>query len=451
MFPSVAFVGLLLSFYLHKLCEATSLGPSEKQSACSFVYNNTLYVWGGAKVPGSSANFTSASLPLSTTNPIAWVVLSWNIPTFLANANQAIPAWPCVVSPTGILVVGGNNMFGYDLIANMYVRDNITGGNPFDVLSSRTNVQVVQVEDSLYVFGGYNNVTAAPQSDMYILNLTTWEWSVDAVNNPQSIPPNYDSPTLVYGGNGFIYRFGGSQNSSIGQAIYYSDIYRFDINARIWSLVTPNGGPLSGYDDATSVAYKGKVYIFDGGTNNWTSGVSDSGVAFTTEVMRLYDITSNSISLQTNYNFQYAAPGQLYPPTAVINDAMIVTGQNTPDIWNIWIYNLTIEDWTTTVAAGPYLPSHSEISKSTVSSSILLPPTLSPTLSAPSPSPTNLGVIIGPIVGGVVVIAVAAFFLIRHIRGKKSPKTNNTEQPIVVSEVYAPQTLYSHKPIVISE
>ncbi|RUS20688.1 hypothetical protein BC937DRAFT_94596 [Endogone sp. FLAS-F59071] len=433
MLPSILFANLLLvlSFYLLKLCEATSLGPGARHRACTTVYDNTLYVWGGIEdttVSPTYANFTSAYLPLSTGN-ITWVDLSWNIPSYLANPNQTISTWPCLVSPSGILLVGGNNMFGYDLVHNTYVQLNTTGVNPLASLSNRTNVRMVQVEDSFYVFGGYsgyglNTTAAVPQTDMYILNLTMWEWSVSSVNDPQSIPPNYDWPALA------------------GAAVYYSDIYKFDINAGNWSSVTPYGSVLSGYDDATPVVYKGKVYIFYGGTNDATPGVSDHGYSTYSNVIRLYDVASNTISAPTYSNIQNAPPAELYVSAALADDVVIVvSGQTTPSInvVGIWAYNVTVQDWTTTVAADPQFPSHFRISASTAPStapSTASSSSLSPTISSTPSNSTNVGVIVGPIVGGIVVIAVAAFFLIGYIKNtknKESPEPQPQDPPDITN------------------
>lgn len=95
------------------------------------------------------ANFTSTLLPQST-NQIIWTDLSWDIPSNLTSINQVIPTWPCAILPAGILVVGDVTTFGYDLIANTYVKLNITGDAPLALaaLSGRTNVRIVQVKGS---------------------------------------------------------------------------------------------------------------------------------------------------------------------------------------------------------------------------------------------------------------------------------------------------------------
>ncbi|RUP06753.1 hypothetical protein BC936DRAFT_140280 [Jimgerdemannia flammicorona] len=255
----------------------SGLGPGGRyEDACTVVYNNTLYVWGARLASRSYSNFTSTALPLSTSGPTIWTDLSWDIPSSLANKQKRIPTWPCVVSPNGILLVGGQNMFGYDLVANAYVSLNFTN-NPLSLVE-KFNVRVAQVEDSVYVFGGYNSTSlnasiAVPSNVVSVLNMTTWSWSMSNVTNSvSSIPPNYDRSSLIYGGNGFIYMFGGSQIYSNSSRFYYAAIYRFNIEIKTWSSCKPAGKWKIGFDSAVPVRFDGMIYLFHGGTNDMPPG-----------------------------------------------------------------------------------------------------------------------------------------------------------------------------------
>src|SRR4051794_38575914 len=96
---AIVFAGIVSLTCLLKPCLA-GLGPGARTGACTAVYNNTIYVWGG-QVNFPSANFTSTTLPISIGGSIVWNDLSWDIPPNLANNSTQIPTWPCVVSPDG--------------------------------------------------------------------------------------------------------------------------------------------------------------------------------------------------------------------------------------------------------------------------------------------------------------------------------------------------------------
>lgn len=226
-----------------------------------------MFVWGGGVFNETNPeypykNFTSTKFPLTTTN-VVWTDLSWDIPVALADNNTFIPISPCVISPSAILVVGGTNLFGYDIAAATYVPLNLTGANPLNILSTRTNVRSVNVKDSVYYFGGYSGsgLNQTAMTDYYVLNLTTWQWTSSTVQNPQSIPPNYDAASMAYVNNGGIYMLGGSQPLN-----YSTNVYKFDIDTQTWSFVQPSnpGGWTSGFDTTESFAYNNFIFTFEG-------------------------------------------------------------------------------------------------------------------------------------------------------------------------------------------
>ncbi|RUP48799.1 hypothetical protein BC936DRAFT_143962 [Jimgerdemannia flammicorona] len=417
---SITITTIALSFCF-LTCWGASLGPGTRWKSCSVVYNDTLYVWGGEQVTPGYPNFTSTTLPLSTTDRTVWTDLSWDIPAVLADKTTNIPVGPCVVSPSGILVVGGMDLFGFDLNAKAYVSLNLTGGNPLATLATRSNVRNVNVEDSVYYFGGYagqglNVTTAPPQPELFILNMTTWNWKSDSVAKTETIPPNYEGASLIYGDNGFIYMIGGA--AYVGNiSCYFSKIYMYNIEARTWATVTPSFSTwTNGITTSRLVTYNGTIYAFHGESNFVNSGKPGSGSAVV-NFTRAFDIQLNEASQQDiSRSQQYAPSASAFNTPGVFGDAVIFTsGINNSGIavTGIWVYNFTLQDWANSVAAGPYLPSLSPLNSTSVSS------TLSPSRGAGG---LNVGVIAGVIVAAVVVmiallcdIAGKATKLIAHV------------------------------------
>ncbi|RUS14488.1 hypothetical protein BC937DRAFT_93742, partial [Endogone sp. FLAS-F59071] len=242
------------------------LGPGNKSNTCNFAWRNRLYILGGSPDPNSynSANFTYTNFPIDTTSSIQWHDLIFNS---AANYNPAgewnLDAWPCLVSPSNIVVVGGYNMIGYDLVNNLWVPINATGDIPPPSLQSSTNVRFTNMADSFILFDGYtgSGLQAASYQNYFVFNTSTWIWKSGPVNLP---PPNYDSSQLAYAA-GLVYMIGGSVNTSIGHGVYYEDIYHFNLVTQAWTLTAH---PLDmGIDWPSAANWKDqKVFIFGGGT-----------------------------------------------------------------------------------------------------------------------------------------------------------------------------------------
>lgn len=242
------------------------LGPGNKSNTCNFTWRNRLYILGGSPDPDSynSANFTYTNFPIDTTSPINWYDLNFNS---AANDNPTgewnLDAWPCLVSPSNIIVVGGYNMIGYDLVNNWWVPINATGDIPPPALRSSTNVRFTNMADSFIIFDGYNGsgLHAFSYQSYYIFNTSTWTWKSGPVNLP---PPNYDSSQLAYAA-GLVYMIGGSVNTSIGQGVYYTDIYHFNLDTNAWTMTAHSLD--MGIDWPSVANWKDqKVFIFGGGT-----------------------------------------------------------------------------------------------------------------------------------------------------------------------------------------
>ncbi|RUS27763.1 hypothetical protein BC938DRAFT_482768 [Jimgerdemannia flammicorona] len=172
---------------------------------------------------------------------------------------------------------------------------------------------------------------------------------------------------------------------------------------------------------------------------------------------RAYDIQLNRVSQQDISHSQYAPNASVLNIPGVIGDAVVVNGT--------WIYNFTLQDWTNSVAAGPYLPSLLGPSNSTSPSSTLSKtPSQTPAPFNGAGSP-NISVIVGVIVAAVVVIAALAFYLLWLYRRRQprkyrvshynhsgsAPSLHNPDSVLQKpGSVMHKSELISHKPELIS-
>lgn len=186
---------------------------------------------------------------------------------------------PCVVTPNGTLIVGGNDFIGYDIKNDLWLGPlNLTGDvppiifRPCAMWGSCTE-RVVQVEDSLWIFEDFATKGALPGTDIYILNLTTFSWTTRQQQNPPTnpIPQELYFTALYYvpardiplSPDGVIFMVGGSMYPT-----YNTTIWMFNISLLTWSL-SPQTLPL-GVDNihlfyfpptTTMFAFPGKTWL----------------------------------------------------------------------------------------------------------------------------------------------------------------------------------------------
>ncbi|RUP44990.1 hypothetical protein BC936DRAFT_148758 [Jimgerdemannia flammicorona] len=245
--------------------QSSHTGP--RSQGCAFTYNNRFYILAGKDQSSTSGLFMSTSFPIDLTysQPI-WANNSINY--FFANmdsqlqANKGLYIRPCVVTPNGTLIVGGNNYIGYDIYNDRWLGTLALSGtyppSPGAILgcdwSSTCSQRIVTVDDSLWIFQDFNSSTpvliAAP-TGIYVLNLTTFTWSsrtalVNAAAGTPVLPPQLFRPTLIYVSAahlanitnttraGVIFVIGGDAPVNITEAISTNTIWIFDIASSLW-------------------------------------------------------------------------------------------------------------------------------------------------------------------------------------------------------------------------
>lgn len=214
--------------------------------------------------------FTNFPLQLSQ-GSINWGVASIN--DLFANmpvqsvTTQNSYLRPCVVTPNGTLLVGGNSFYAYDIYYDRWLGTlNTTGTNPSALISCAYSTsctqRIVTVEDSLWIFGDVTDLSQPPSTNIYILNLTSYSWSTRQVlsNATTNLPPNMKSPSLAYVSavqlanvtksttGGVIFLIGGDDSGSVANGTTAtSTIWMFDIAGSMWhlsksSLIEPRTG-----------------------------------------------------------------------------------------------------------------------------------------------------------------------------------------------------------------
>ncbi|RUP45330.1 hypothetical protein BC936DRAFT_148307, partial [Jimgerdemannia flammicorona] len=326
-------------------------GP--RSQGCAFTYNNRFYILGGKDETSTSSLFVSTPFPIDlTSSQPVWANQSINY--LFANMESQDPTtkWlyirPCVVTPNGTLIVGGNDYIGYDIYNDRWLGAlALSGTYPTSPAilgcswSSTCSQRIVTVDDSLWIFQDIDSPTpaliAAP-TKIYVLNLTTFTWSsrtalVNAAAGAPVLPPQLFRPTLIYvsaahlasitntTSAGVIFVIGGDvlDNSILNNATI-NTIWIFDIASSLWFLHPANlTEPL---EDCHAFFYppKNRLIVYPGGTMNLTdTSVSVKG----SNTLQLLDLKADpsmplgigiTASNQTGGQDQ---PGWLYDTSTV--------------------------------------------------------------------------------------------------------------------------------------
>lgn len=237
---SACLPSLLLPLCVH-------LGP--RSDACAFTYNNRLYILGGDGAANASSDpFAYTNFPLDLSQPVVWHTATPNNSIINPALNTTLLAnylRPCVVTTNGTLLVGGNDLIGYDIMNDKWLGPMNFGGITATLFQlyddwDSSYERVVKVNDSLWVFEDFANSTATPGSNIYILNLTTFTWTTN--QQVGVIPAAILHTALCYvpAGNGMnetIFMLGGGYLTSPPISVQYSqNIWMFDLNTYKWTL-----------------------------------------------------------------------------------------------------------------------------------------------------------------------------------------------------------------------
>lgn len=272
---------------------ASCLSSGPRSFGCAFSYKNRFYILGGDGLNGTlNDSFAYTEFPLDlTSGPPVWHTVTANQTFFLppANRNTGVLAGylePCVVTPNGTLIVGGNDLIGYD-IANDRWLGPLAGGAPTTPLFYPKDSwgsgfeRVVRVEDSLWIFEDVVSATAVPAPLISVLNLTTFTWArkLQGSANRSFVPiPQpvgntslyYVSPSMWnFTTFGLILMLGGQGPNASSTATYCSscnsNIWIFDLEYEVW-ITEPSLSLASPIDGAQAFFYPptGLLYIFPG-------------------------------------------------------------------------------------------------------------------------------------------------------------------------------------------
>ncbi|RUP44991.1 hypothetical protein BC936DRAFT_148759 [Jimgerdemannia flammicorona] len=261
---------VLLLLLLVPFIIADLAGP--RSQSCAFTYNNRFYILAGKDKNSSASLFVSTSFPIDLTysQPV-WANHSINY--LFANMESRDPTTqglyirPCVVTPNGTLIVGGNDYIGYDICNDRWLGTLALSGTyptPPAILgcpwSSICSQRIVTVDDSLWIFHDFDSPTPALQAaprEIYVLNLTTFTWSsrtalVNTAAGAPVLPPYLLRPTLIYvsaahlanftntTSAGVIFVIGGDAPVNITDAFTTNTIWIFDIASSLWFLHPAN-------------------------------------------------------------------------------------------------------------------------------------------------------------------------------------------------------------------
>ena len=147
----------------------------------------------------------------------------------------------------------------YDSDKNSWKQCITTGDIPDHVCGSRTTV----INDSIYLFGGHNNVNKQYSNDIYNLNLDTLQWNVIETTGEKPSQRHFHVQWCTT--TGFIV-FGGSD----GGGRSFNDTFHFNINTMKWTQPAITGTPPT-RRYASSFSQRGyeEGYLFGGSGNNF--------------------------------------------------------------------------------------------------------------------------------------------------------------------------------------
>ncbi|MEQ8221178.1 MAG: kelch repeat-containing protein [Candidatus Eremiobacterota bacterium] len=193
--------------------------------------------------------------------------------------------------------------------------------------SERYGHTMVSINGTVYMFGGYDNVTLPPS----VYN-DLWQWSSGSNQFsqilPTTAPPSvrYNHTAVVYQGKMYIY-------GGMGEFLtIYSDLWMYDPLLNSWQEITPSGTKPSG-----------KVYHIAGvaGDKMIIAGGYNSGETW------IYDFTGNSWSRKTDFPEDYTLIARA-PCTVYNNKFYVFTSPGN----TLYVYDPALDTWTQKTATG---------------------------------------------------------------------------------------------------
>ncbi|CAG2112598.1 unnamed protein product [Medioppia subpectinata] len=154
-----------------------------------------------------------------------------------------------------------------------------------DLPFQRYGHSVVANGDLVYLWGGRNDVYA--DHTLYCFDTNTGEW-LERPKVTGSIPGARDGHTAV-AINNKMYIFGGYEELT---ERFSNDIYCLDLTTYVWTYVNASGTPPSWRDFHSAVAYEDKMFVFGGRSDR--SGPSHSQQEIYCNVIMYFNTTTNN-------------------------------------------------------------------------------------------------------------------------------------------------------------
>ena len=155
-----------------------------------------------------------------------------------------------------------NTLYCFDTISRQWLsRPSVSGSIP----GARDGHTAVVINNQMYIFGGYEELTERFSNDIYVLDLKTFVWKYLSV---RGTPPSWRDFHSAVAFNNKMFVFGGRSDRSgpnhSQQELYCNLIMFFDTTTNTWVKPETNGTPPKGRRSHSSFVYNNDIYIFGG-------------------------------------------------------------------------------------------------------------------------------------------------------------------------------------------
>ncbi|CAG8769886.1 30897_t:CDS:2, partial [Gigaspora margarita] len=191
--------------------------------SCASFGKGLIAIFSGAYVTGNDNN----DLWLFNTLSLSWIKSN-------ATTAPAARSGYCAITlpDDNILYIGGS----YNFSITSFIPMNITPP------SRRFSSAVLTPNKRILMFGGVNDASLSYYNDLWILDISTYQWSTGNITNPSLGPSNlYDHTATVVGNYMFVCFGTNSQNyptpTNSSSKIYVLDITASKINTSLYLII----------------------------------------------------------------------------------------------------------------------------------------------------------------------------------------------------------------------
>jgi len=168
------------------------------------------------------------------TNTFTQLSPSGTPPSIRYGANSIYdPVNHCMLTYGGVATVPpANDLFKYDIAANTWTQLLPTGGPPNNIQFSGSAYD--PIGHALWIFGGQHVIGGANLNDLWKYDIAANTWTL---LSPSGTPPSARSRTMmVYDVAHALLVFGGQDAGA-----YLNDLWKYDITADSWTQISPSG------------------------------------------------------------------------------------------------------------------------------------------------------------------------------------------------------------------